>query len=166
MRAVPVSITYRMPGTVRDVSATFVAITIRRVVCGWNTRCCSAAESRAYSGITSTASAACAEALAAPGLTYLGPRWLARASVASRISRSPEQNTRMSPGPAAISSSAARQIPVGWSSSSSSPPGPPRPRAPVSSRRALREAPGPLEEAAPSSSSASGTSGRYRTSTG
>ncbi len=46
IRAVPGSITYRMPGTVSDVSATLVASTIRRPVCGANTRCCSAAESR------------------------------------------------------------------------------------------------------------------------
>ena len=31
MRAVPVSTTYRIPGTVNDDSATFVASTIRRV---------------------------------------------------------------------------------------------------------------------------------------
>ena len=37
MRAVPASITYFMPGTVSDVSATFVASTTRRPVCGWNT---------------------------------------------------------------------------------------------------------------------------------
>ena len=58
MRAVPVSITYLMPGTVRLVSATFVArITRRRspaTVDGSNTRCCSAAESLPYSGSTST----------------------------------------------------------------------------------------------------------------
>ena len=46
----PGSTTYRMPGTVSDVSATLVASTIRRPVCGANTRCCSAADSRAYSG--------------------------------------------------------------------------------------------------------------------
>ena len=34
MRAVPGSTTYRMPGTVSDVSATLVASTIRRPVCG------------------------------------------------------------------------------------------------------------------------------------
>ena len=39
-----------MPGTVSEVSATLVANTIRRPACGANTRCCSAAESRAYSG--------------------------------------------------------------------------------------------------------------------
>ena len=46
MRAVPGSTTYRMPGTVSDVSATFVASTIRRPVCGAKTLCWSAAESR------------------------------------------------------------------------------------------------------------------------
>ena len=50
MRAVPASITYLMPGTVRLVSATFVASTMRRrtpaTVEGWNTRCWSAEDSR------------------------------------------------------------------------------------------------------------------------
>ena len=48
MRATPVSTTYRMPGTVSDVSATLVASTTRRIVegCELKTRCCSAAESR------------------------------------------------------------------------------------------------------------------------
>ena len=46
----PGSTTYLMPGTVSEVSATLVASTIRRPVCGWKTRCCSAADSRAYSG--------------------------------------------------------------------------------------------------------------------
>ena len=50
MRAVPASMTYLMPGTVRLVSATFVASTIRRrtpaTVEGWNTRCWSAEDSR------------------------------------------------------------------------------------------------------------------------
>ena len=45
MRARPVSTTYRMPGTVSEVSATLVASTTRRREAGWllNTRCCSAA---------------------------------------------------------------------------------------------------------------------------
>ena len=47
MRAVPGSTTYRMPGTVSDVSATLVARTIRRAECAAKTRCCSAADSRA-----------------------------------------------------------------------------------------------------------------------
>ena len=47
IRASPVSTTYRMPGTVSEVSATFVASTTRRVVCGAKTRCWSAAESLA-----------------------------------------------------------------------------------------------------------------------
>ena len=57
MRAVPVSMTYLMPGTVRLVSATFVASTTRRrtpaTVLRSNTRCCSAAESRPNRGRTS-----------------------------------------------------------------------------------------------------------------
>ncbi len=47
MRAVPGSITYLIPGTVSEVSATFVASTTRRPRCGWKIRCCSAAESLA-----------------------------------------------------------------------------------------------------------------------
>ncbi len=47
MRAKPESTTYRMPGTVRLVSATLVASTMRRVECRSKTRCCSAADSRA-----------------------------------------------------------------------------------------------------------------------
>ena len=50
MRAVPASTTYRMPGTVRLVSATFVASTTRRLspatFDGSNTSCWSAEESR------------------------------------------------------------------------------------------------------------------------
>ena len=50
IRAVPASTTYLMPGTVRLVSATFVASTMRRrtpgIVDGWNTRCCSALDRR------------------------------------------------------------------------------------------------------------------------
>ena len=46
MRATPVSTTYRMPGTVSEVSATLVASTTRRPPCGANTLCCSAADSR------------------------------------------------------------------------------------------------------------------------
>ena len=89
MRAVPGSTTYWMPGTVSEVSATLVASTMRRpLLCGWKTRCCSASESRAYSGRTSTDE---------PG----GRGWANlsfSASAVSRISRSPERNTRMSPG--------------------------------------------------------------------
>jgi hypothetical protein len=48
-RAVPVSMTYLMPGTVRLVSATLVARMTRRRTpatrLGSNTRCCSAADS-------------------------------------------------------------------------------------------------------------------------
>src|SRR5882757_2413801 len=40
-----------MPGTVSEVSATFVASTTRRPPpCRWNTRCCSPEDSRAYNG--------------------------------------------------------------------------------------------------------------------
>ena len=49
----PGSTTYRIPGTVSEVSATLVASTTRRPRCGWNTRYCSAADSRAYIGSTS-----------------------------------------------------------------------------------------------------------------
>ena len=47
IRAVPVSMTYRMPGTVTEVSATLVASTIRRPSDGEKTFCCSAIDSRA-----------------------------------------------------------------------------------------------------------------------
>ena len=47
IRAVPGSITYLMPGTVSEVSATLVARTTRRPRCGWKTRCCSAEDSLA-----------------------------------------------------------------------------------------------------------------------
>ncbi len=82
------STTYRMPGTVSDVSATFVASTTRRTVAGWDekTRCCSAAESREKSGTTSRVR---------PGSGLRS----ARASAVSRISRSPGRKTRTSPGP-------------------------------------------------------------------
>ena len=46
-----------MPGTVSDVSATFVASTTRRPSCGRKTRCCSRVDSRAYSGRISTSAA-------------------------------------------------------------------------------------------------------------
>ena len=46
MRAVPGSTTYRTPGTVSEVSATFVESTTRRVPWDSNTRCCSAADRR------------------------------------------------------------------------------------------------------------------------
>ena len=80
----PGSITYLMPGTVSEVSATLVASTIRRPVCG-----CEHAlllgrgqpgEQRQDLGV----GAGCC---------------LRSASAVSRISRSPERNTRMSPGP-------------------------------------------------------------------
>jgi hypothetical protein len=44
-----------MPGTVSDVSATFVDSTTRRVEWAAKTRCCSAAVRRAYRGRISTA---------------------------------------------------------------------------------------------------------------
>ncbi len=113
MRAVPGSITYRMPGTVNDVSATLVASTTRRLPCCWNTRCCSAADSRPYNGRISTASGR-RRSLAR------SPRCERSASSASRISRSPEKNTRMSPGPSAASSSKASQMAVSGSRSSTS----------------------------------------------
>jgi hypothetical protein len=47
IRATPASTTYRMPGTVSDVSATLVASTTRRRPCCSKTLCCSADESRA-----------------------------------------------------------------------------------------------------------------------
>src|SRR5674476_666184 len=111
IRAVPGSTTYRTPGTVSEVSATLVARMTRRVVCRANTRCCSADDSRAYSGSSSTARGWWAS-------VTRGPRWLRRASSASRISRSPERNTRMSPGPSAHSSSTASQMAVITSRSS------------------------------------------------
>ena len=39
IRAVPGSMTYRIPGTVSEVSATLVASTMRRPVCAWKTLC-------------------------------------------------------------------------------------------------------------------------------
>ncbi len=90
-----------MPGTVSDVSATLVASTIRRPVWGWNTRCCSAADSRAYNGT----------------ISVFGSCFFARTSAVSRISRSPLRKTRMSPGPAAHSSSTAAVIASGRSRS-------------------------------------------------
>ncbi len=102
----PGSITYRMPGTVSEVSATLVASTIRRPVWRWKTRCCSACDRRAYSGSTSVC----------------GRFFLLSASAVSRISRSPERKTRMSPGPSPRSSSTASQIAVIWSRSLSVPP--------------------------------------------
>ena len=105
MRAVPGSMTYLMPGTVSEVSATLVASTTRRVrleaARRSKTRCCSAADSREYSGRMSSRS-----------------RPASRSAV-SLISRSPDRNTRMSPGPSADSSSIASLIACPWSASSS-----------------------------------------------
>ena len=111
MRAVPGSITYRMPGTVSDVSATLVDRTTRRFWCRSNTRCCSAADSRLYRGRSSTA-------FGLRGSLTRTPSDERRASSASRISRSPDRNTRMSPGPSRQSSSTASQIAVIGSRSS------------------------------------------------
>src|SRR5579859_3021463 len=99
MRAVPGSMTYRMPGTVSEVSATLVASTTRRLamvrLAGTSkTRCCSALLSREYSGSTSV---------------FGRP---ARASAVSRISCSPERKTRMSPGPSRSSSPIASVMAV------------------------------------------------------
>ena len=113
MRATPVSTTYRMPGTVSDVSATLVASTIRRPVWDWKTRCCSAAESREYSGTIST--------VAARRSTLSRPRAPSSASRVSRISRSPGRKTRMSPGPSAESSLTASTIASVWSRTIGSP---------------------------------------------
>jgi hypothetical protein len=96
MRAAPVSTTYRMPGTVSDVSATLVASTTRFPRDGVKTRCWSDDDSRAYSGSTSV-----------PSRTHPGS-----ASAVSRISRSPDRNTSTSPGPSACSSRTASQIAV------------------------------------------------------
>ena len=46
IRAVPGSMTYRIPGTVSEVSATFVASTMRRRPLGAKTRCWSAIDCR------------------------------------------------------------------------------------------------------------------------
>ena len=81
MRARPESITYLMPGTVSEVSATLVASTMRRALLRWNTRSCSCADRRANSGRIS----ACARMV------------LAQILGASRISRSPGRNTSISP---------------------------------------------------------------------
>ena len=108
MRAEPASTTKRTPGTVSDVSATLVASTIRRPRCGWKMRCCSAADSRAYSGSTSV----------------FGSSRRRRCSAASWISRSPLRNTSTSPGPTARSSSTASAMACTWSRSSTLPPSP------------------------------------------
>ena len=102
MRARPASTTYRMPGTVSDVSATLVASTTRRRLCRSKTLCCSADDSRAYSGTTSNASAGRVVSFDST-------------SAVSRISRSPGRNTRMSPGPSAVSSCTASTIASVWS---------------------------------------------------
>ena len=129
MRAVPGSTTYLMPGTVSEVSATLVASTTRRPVCAAKTRCCSAADSRAYSGRISVPSAALRDQLAqrvggVPDLPLAGLR-----------------KTRMSPGPSAASSSTASQI--AWIWSRTSPRRRRRPRRPRRARPAAGSAPPP-----------------------
>ena len=94
MRAVPGSTTYRIPGTVSDVSATLVANTIRGPWWAANTFCCSAVGSRAYSGNTSTS----------------GPTAPRKASAVSRISRSPARNTNTSPAGSLSNSATASTI--------------------------------------------------------
>ncbi len=93
MRAVPGSTTYLMPGTVMEVSATLVARTTRRPPPGANTRCCSAALSRAYRGSTVVVASSIGR----------------RASATSWISRWPDRNTSTSPSPEVRHSSTASQ---------------------------------------------------------
>ena len=100
--AVPASMTKRTPGTVSEVSATFVASTTRRRPQGVNSACWRSADIRAWSGNSSVSAS---------------PRRPSRASV-SRISRSPERNTSTSPGSSRISSSAPATL-SGTSSPSS-----------------------------------------------
>ena len=80
-----------MPGTVSDVSATFVANTMRRPLDGVNTRRCSPMDSRAYSGTIS-----------APE-----PSRCAKAFAVSRISRSVGKDQDVAAGPAHSSETAA-----------------------------------------------------------
>ena len=75
-----------MPGTVKEVSATLVANTMRRPLWLSNTRSWSDWDKRANKGKTS-----------APRVTALCDKCLRRWSLASRISRSPGKNTKMSP---------------------------------------------------------------------
>ncbi len=112
IRARPASTTYRMPGTVSDVSATFVASTTRRRLCRSNTLCCSADDSRAYSGTTSKPRGT--------GVPFVAPSFPSTSAV-SRISRSPGRNTRMSPGPSSTSSRTASTMASVWSRTSGSP---------------------------------------------
>ncbi len=108
MRAVPVSTTYLMPGTVSEVSATLVASTIRRLPPVLKTRFCSCRESRPKSGrISEPASLRSRETTSC--------RW----SAASRISRSPGKKTRMSPSGSWASSATASATPSRRSFSSS-----------------------------------------------
>ncbi len=95
-----------MPGTVTDVSATFVASTTRWWAWGLNAFCWSCTESRLKSGSTST----------------FGPRRPSSTSFVSRISRSPLRKTSTSPSPSARSSSTASPI---WSTGSAAATGSP-----------------------------------------
>ena len=111
IRAVPGSITYLMPGTVSEVSATLVASTIRRCEDGANTRFCSAMDSRPNSG-----------RIWVPARERCESMTLCSASWASRISRSPAKNTRMSPrGSRESSTTASHTASIGSRSSSTSP---------------------------------------------
>ena len=111
MRAVPGSTTYLMPGTVREVSATLVASTIRRWEDCENTRFCSAMESRPNRG-----------RIWVPASERWESMTFCSASCASRISRSPAKNTRMSPrGSRESSTTASHTASIGSRSSSARP---------------------------------------------
>ena len=101
MRAVPGSITYRMPGTVSEVSATLVASTTR----GRPERC----------GVEDPVLLGGGQ----PRVQrqHLEPPSLAvpSASAVSRISRSPDRKTRMSPGPSAAQLVDRVAIACAWS---------------------------------------------------
>src|SRR6478609_3304971 len=87
-----------MPGTVSEVSATLVAMTMRRPPLRLKTRCCCSADKRANNGRISTVRAYGRRAML-----------FASRSDVSRISRSPGRNTRTSPGPSRQRSSAAAE---------------------------------------------------------
>ena len=107
----PGSTTYLIPGTVREVSATLVASTIRRCEEGENTRFCSAMDSLPNSG-----------RIWVPASERWESMTFCRASWASRISRSPAKNTRMSPrGSRESSTTASHTASIGSRSSSASP---------------------------------------------
>ena len=103
-RANPVSMTKRIPGTVNDVSATLVAKMMRRAfVRGAKISSCSDCDKRAYKGSTCVPGGWC----------------LRSASEASRISRSPGKNTKISPAPTRAHSSTASTMALISSRSSS-----------------------------------------------